>query len=117
VLDEELDAYKRSPDQRPQVFRVSASANVSERPLSPAEAIMTRLRLERRWAPGELESELERALALDPANVRALTTKRGELPPARRSWPSAPCKPTPTIRPHGFFALDGREALGAKRRN
>jgi len=80
VLDEELDAYKPSPDQRPQIFRVSASANVSERPLSEAEAITTRLRLERRWAPGELESELDRALALDPTNVQALTIKAERAP-------------------------------------
>lgn len=75
LLDHELDAYKRVPDHRPQVFHASASAEVLERELSPAEAITAPLRLEGRWAEGELESEVDRALALDPTNVEALTVK------------------------------------------
>jgi hypothetical protein len=82
VLDDELDAYKRSLDERPRLFPVTAPASVSERPLSPAEAIMTLASLERRWAPGELESELDHALALDPTNVQALTMK-AERDPAK----------------------------------
>jgi cytochrome c-type biogenesis protein CcmH/NrfG len=116
VLDEELDAYKRSPEQRPQVFRVSASANVSERPLSRAEAITTRLRLERRWAPGELESELERALVLDPANVQALTMKAERAPAgaaklAQRAVAAHPDDPAAWVLRARWPGIVGREVM------
>ncbi|HET7788928.1 MAG TPA: hypothetical protein VFL36_23340, partial [Myxococcales bacterium] len=73
--DEKLDAYKGTPDQQPQVLHVIGSGDVSERLLSEAEAITTRLKLQPRWTPVQLESELDRALALDPTNVAALTMK------------------------------------------
>ncbi len=115
VLDEELDAYKRSPDQRPQVFRVSASAKLSERSLSPAEAITTRLRLERRWAPGQLEPELDRALALDPTNVQALTMKAqrdlaNAAKLAQRAVEAHPNDPTAWVLRARWPGSIGREA-------
>jgi hypothetical protein len=116
LLDEELDAYKRSPDQRPQVFRVSASATVSERPLSPAEAITTRLRLKRRWAPGELESEIDRAFAVDPANVQALTMKAKRAPTtaaklAQRAVDAHPDDPAAWVLRARWPGGIGREAM------
>lgn len=82
ALDDDLDAYRSQPDGRLFRFPLAsiAPAKVAERILSPAEAIMVGLKLERRWEPGELEAKLERALALDPKNVEALSMKAARDP-------------------------------------
>ena len=116
VLDEELDAYKRNLDQGAHLWRASASANVSERPLPPAEAITTRLRLEPRWAPGKVESELDRALTLDSANVQALTMKAERAPAkaaksAERAVHAYPNDPAAWVLRARWPGSTGREAM------